>query len=402
MTTRCFLFESHPSTIARLLFVGSTLGFVRKDPASVGLSAYPDPFELPIADTARTALVSQDFYYYLRRNDIAPCRFFERLRHFVDRVILYDSNDRFSLSIGPEAFDYADLVIKFQGLYKDRDLYQYKVGALYPGYHWNDRGGGKLTYQYTPAQLDKLRLAFPMFLANVPEVRHRLRLRSRRKWPLPALLGFRAAEHVADRGLMAAAEMVKPTADIHHVGGLTHQARYEVATRLQDLKSRGLNAITSIPDYIDGTESTLDVFPWTRPVDLELRNRFAASLRERQLLRSDPLPRRAFVVSMLRHKYVFATTGYGEMTHRHAEAWRVGRAVICQDVSNVDILYPFVDNENVIFCRPDLSDLAGVVRKAADDEYDWRRIGRRGQEVWKAWAGAWRTMFKTSFEDLLQ
>lgn len=75
--------------------------------------------------------------------------------------------------------------------------------------------------------------------------------------------------------------------------------------------------------------------------------------------------------------------------------------MICQDVSHVDILYPFVDNENVIFCRPDLSDLADVVRKASDDDDDWRRIGRRGQEVWEAWGGAWRTMFKTSFEDLV-
>lgn len=71
---------------------------------------------------------------------------------------------------------------------------------------------------------------------------------------------------------------------------------------------------------------TLDVFPWTRPVDTDVRDRFAASLRGRHLLRPRPLPRGAFVASMLRHKYVFATTGYGELTFRHAEAWRVGRA----------------------------------------------------------------------------
>lgn len=400
MTTRCFLFETTANTIAQLFFVGTTLEFVRKDLVSIGLPAYPDPFALPLADTARTALVSQDFCYYLARHGIAAARFFACIRHVVDKVVLYDSNDRFALTIDPEPFDHADLVIKFQGLYKDRDLYQYKVGALYPGYHWGDRGGGTLPHRYSPAHLDKLRLSFPLFLANVPQVRNRRRIQWRGNGPTSALFGL--AERAIDRSLKIASRLVTPGADVHHVGGLTHQARYDVATQLQDLHSRGLNVITSVPDYINGTDYTLDVFPWTRPVDARVRERFAAALRERHLLRAGPMPKRAFIMSMLRHKYVFATAGYGELTYRHAEAWQVGRAVICQDLSGVEILYPFVDNTNVIFCRPDLHDVPDIVRRVQADEYDWRKIGRQGRAMWEAWGGAWQTMFKASFEDLVR
>ncbi len=399
MTTRCFLFETTPNTIARLFFAGTTLEFVRKDPASIGLPAYPDHFDLPSADTARTALVSQDFYYMAVHHGIPAARLFAGIRRFVDKVILYDSNDRFALSIDPEPFDHADLVVKFQGLYKDRDLYQYRVGALYPGYHWSDRGGGAVPRRYSSAHLDRLRLSFPLFLANVPQVRNRLRIRRRGKGPRSELSGL--AERAIDRCLARASRVVTPNADIHHVGALTHQARYDVAMRLQDLQSRGLNVITAVPDYINGTDFTLDVFPWTRPVDPEVRERFAAALRERHLLRAGALPKPAFIMSMLRHKYVFAVSGYGELTYRHAEGWQVGRALICQDVSDVEILYPFVDNQNVIFCRPDLHDLPTMVRKVQADEYDWRTIGRQGRTTWDAWSDAWPTMFKRSFEDLV-
>lgn len=60
-----------------------------------------------------------------------------------------------------------------------------------------------------------------------------------------------------------------------------------------------------------------------------------------------------------------------------------------------------VDQESVIFCRPDLEDVPDIVRKVKDDQYDWRAIGRRGRAVWDRWAGAWPAMFKASFEDVV-
>jgi hypothetical protein len=102
------------------------------------------------------------------------------------------------------------------------------------------------------------------------------------------------------------------------------------------------------------------------------------------------MSRTRYLLEMCRHRVSVAPTGYGELTFRHGEAWRTGTALVCQDVSHAEMMFPLEDRENVAFCRPDLSDLPSKVRELLADEPLRRRIARQGRATFTAWAARWR------------
>src|SRR6202022_3392316 len=98
-----------------------------------------------------------------------------------------------------------------------------------------------------------------------------------------------------------------------------------------------------------------------------------------------------YIQDMCRHRVVVAPTGYGELGQRHAWALRTGAALVCQDLSHVEMMFPLRDCENVGFCRHDLSDLRNLVGGLLDDDVLRCRIAHEGRRSFAAWARQWRT-----------
>ena len=67
-----------------------------------------------------------------------------------------------------------------------------------------------------------------------------------------------------------------------------------------------------------------------------------------------------------------------------------GAALVCEDLSHVEMTFPFADRENVAFCRPDLSDLPSAVEELVRDEDGRRRIAQEGRRTYTTWTARWR------------
>jgi hypothetical protein len=74
----------------------------------------------------------------------------------------------------------------------------------------------------------------------------------------------------------------------------------------------------------------------------------------------------------------------------HGEALMTGAALVCQDLSPVEMMFPFADRENAAFCRPDLSDLRSADQELVRDEDRRRRIAQEGRRTITAWTARWR------------
>jgi hypothetical protein len=87
---------------------------------------------------------------------------------------------------------------------------------------------------------------------------------------------------------------------------------------------------------------------------------------------------------------VVAPTGHGELTYRHAEALAAGSVLVCQNLDHAETMLPLEDRSNVLYCRPDLSDLRTVVAEALRDDRLREQVGGEGRRVYRAWARRWR------------
>ena len=111
-----------------------------------------------------------------------------------------------------------------------------------------------------------------------------------------------------------------------------------------------------------------------------------------------PVGRLRYLLELRLHQVAVAPTGHGELTYRHGEALMTGAALVCQDLSHVDTMFPFRNRENVAFCRPDLSDLRPTVTELLRDDDLRRRIGREGRRSYTAWAGRCREQLDEGIE----
>ncbi len=219
---------------------------------------------------------------------------------------------------------------------------------------------------YTSVDLEKLRLSVPCFMANLPAVRKLAREREARvlttvgRAPVRRHRTMRnVIEHAMGRFLLLGA-LRRRSRDVQCVVSLSHAQRIDAMRLLEGFSgTRGL-----ISRGADGAP-TLG--------ECEL---IAAS---KPYLRAQT-PRIAHLLDMTRHRIVVAPTGYGEITYRHAEALRAGAALVCQDLSHVEMMYPIQDGHNAVFCRPNLSNVKSVVQDLLDDDERRQRIARTGRE----------------------
>jgi glycosyltransferase involved in cell wall biosynthesis len=352
--------------------------------ATLGLPDAPNPFKLPLADSADAVLMSSYFYRWLKReHPDAIGRVFDRLERVASIVVGLDAADELALYFPPSAMERFTLVLKAMGVYRDRDLYNYEVGVLVPRGRWTEKIQPR-SERYSDEMLGKLRLSIPFFLRDAPAIRHAVRRRdtremlsvSRKISPLE-VKGREAVDRLLYRAL-ASTPISGRRQDVHCIATLTHVQRLEAVKRLSEFS--GSMGITGIPQNVLGTE-----YMYQLPAD------FRAHLeQETAPYLHPPVGRIRYQFSLARHKIGVAPTGYGELTYRHGEALRAGAALVCQSLAHVELMFPLDDGRNVVFCKPDLSDLAERVRELLADDERRVRIARTGREDFVNWQDQWR------------
>jgi hypothetical protein len=393
----------------------------------------PNPYRLAEHDEVDVILLCAEWCKWL--DATAPDKVptvIKRLRRRSRLVAAIDGHDGFSLALPPRWFDQVDIVLKGQGLFRDRDMYNHRVGPLF-GPTLLDGQLQRRSEQWSAGQLEKLRLAPPCFLHAHPDVRAAVRLIKPDFTRVTATL-----RTIADRCMEAigSAEraLVRPAHDMFFIGTLTSRQRYDLVMLMRELAISGDHRVSYVPPLIYGTsivEVTLPGLPHTdatRLVELEEASLRIAppssvapdmdmpytSTMPGVPVRSDPLERQAMIDQLekagaygahlnriafrrriLKHRAVVAPPGYGEFTFRHGEAMMSGRVLVCPDLSYVQTMFPFHDGENVVFCRPDFSDLPSVAHDLVSNEAEYRKIATGGRAAWREWTSNWPTILES-------
>ena len=368
------------------------IDFVTLDGPTMGLPDAPNPFRLPLADKADVVLMSAYFYRWLAASHPDRIGFvFDRLEDVALVVAGLDGVDEFALDFPPSAIERLTIVLKTNGLYKDRDLYNYRVGALVPGGRWTEKVERR-TETYSVDALEKLRLSTPLFMRVTLPVRRQARRREAQTMLFTSrhMTGNELrARHTAD-WLIDAALRRTPIRlrdrDVHCVMLLSHIQRLEAVERLGEFS--GTKGITSIPEGVAGAD-----YPFPLPADVRTQLE-----REVEPYLCRRVSRTRFQLSIARHRVGVAPTGYGEITYRHGEILQAGAALVCQSLEHVDMQFPFRDGHNVVYCRPDLTDLAERVRELLMDNERRLRIARNGRRDLLDWNARWREHFYDGIE----
>jgi hypothetical protein len=364
------------------------------DGPTMGLPRAPNPFGLPLADKADVVLVSAYFVRWLRWNH--PDKIgavFDRLERVATVIAGLDGVDEFALYFPPELMERFTLVLKTNGLYKDRDLYNYRVGTLAPGGRWTEKLE-PLGERYSDYALSKLRLSMHLFMrVTVPALRQERRreaktmLLASRRMTTRELIARYTSDSLVDATLSHMPLGLR-TQQVHCVGQLSHIQRLETVQRLVDFS--GAKGITSVPKNVAGIGFPV---PEDRHAQLE---------RQVEPYRFERLGRYRFQLSVARHKVGVAPTGYGEMTYRHGEVMRAGAALVCQSLEHVEMQFQFRDDENVVFCRPDLADLTERVRELLADDERRLRIAGAGRRYLLEWNARWHEHYFHGIEKPLR
>ncbi|HEX4735756.1 MAG TPA: hypothetical protein VH247_15205, partial [Thermoleophilaceae bacterium] len=156
---RCALLAGHEfDWAAAVSLVCPGLEFLALDGRLLGLKDAPNPFDLPLEDKADAILVASSWYDWLEAHheDRVP-EVMTKLEGCADVVLGFDGVDQLGLGLPPRAVERLAAVIKVQGVYKDRDLYNYAVGARYPGANWTEKRC-PFEERYRSEDLEKVRL----------------------------------------------------------------------------------------------------------------------------------------------------------------------------------------------------------------------------------------------------
>ena len=398
---RCAVLTTHRyDYAAAITLVCPGLECVALPAAATGLAEAHNPYALPVDDRAEAILVDRSWYKWLgeQHRDRIPA-VMAKLERKADVVIGMDGSDEFELGFPPEAIDRFATVIKFQGLYRDRDLHNYLVGLWDPGANWT-RKERRRSPAYRSDQLEKLRLSVPCFMLDLPAVRRANRRRESgaaagtigRRMSAPERIGRNAVEGLIPPALTMAGAPPR-SHDVHLMASLTHVQRLDALDLLAGFSGR--RGIVQKPGTLGTTlelvAGTGRNYPLPDAVRQELRVRV-------EPYACDPLGRLRFLLDLCRHKVGVAPTGFGEITNRHREVLACGAALVCQDLSHVEIMFPFRDRENVVFCRPDLSDLRPKVEELLADDEQRKRIAREGKRTLTDWSSRWREHLDAGIE----
>jgi hypothetical protein len=352
------------------------------EPSRLGLAQAPNPFGLAPVERADVALVSTAWYQWLATRH--PARIdavFRALERHAKAIVGIESNDELQLGLPPAGLRRMACLIKGTGLYRDRELYNYEVGPRFPGALWTERLRPRES-RYEARELEKLRISIPCFLWVAPGARRRLRAR-REEQTCAERLARGGAETLLGPALAVAGRGPRPHA-VHCVGSLSHVQRLEALRLLEGLD--GHRGLTGIPERVSGLPGG-EPFWHGEPLTGEMQRDLTQAARP--YMRSG-VGRVSYQLDLCRHQVVVAPSGHGELTYRHAEALAAGAVLICQDLAHAELMFPFEDRANVLYCRPDLSDLRTIVAEALHDDRLRARVGGAGRRAYHAWARRWR------------
>jgi hypothetical protein len=344
---------------------------------TLGLSEAPNPFSLPLVERADVTLVDTRWFKWLQAwGDGTLDAVFRRLERASDAVVGVEAYDTFRLGAPPEMLDRCAGIVKAQGIYRDRALYNYDVGPYFPWRDWTGKTRPSRR-RYSDAQLGRLHLSLPCFVGVDPAMRALFRSVRRDLSPFQARARS-LAERVA-AGFEGTLNRRRDIAASCFVGAASHLQRIEAVEALTGGSRPGRFGITGVPEYVFGAKER-GTIALSAPERAALVKRLSD-----QGLMTPARPRLTMMRELRRVGTVVAPTGYGELTFRHAEAWRAGAALVCQDLSHAEIMYPLEDGVNVRYCRPDLSDLVATVESLAGDPAARRRVATAGEATWRSW-----------------
>ena len=120
-----------------LLLASDGMEFCLPSASVLGLEELPNPFALPPRDSANVTVVSNIWLRWLDQQwPEQSATIIERLCSRFGPLVGLDSGDDFGLNLTPEDLQLVEVVLKPQGVYKDRDLYNYLCSAWRPGNDW--------------------------------------------------------------------------------------------------------------------------------------------------------------------------------------------------------------------------------------------------------------------------
>lgn len=386
---KCALLTHYRYWPGEVLLACPGIELVALNPSVIGLPNDENPFGLPEDDRADVALVTAWWHRWLigLHPDRAD-RVMRAIERRADVLVGLDGPDQFALTFPPSALRRFEVVLKFQGIYHDRDLYNYVVGPQFAGANWTEKLRPRRS-RYHSADLEKLRLSVPCYMTEFPAIRRRTRARETRTMGMAGRRMSRVERLARDlgEGLLASAMGVASehlrTLDVHCLTGLSHVQRIEAMRLLEGFSgTRGIAPTQgAAPALVSGTEYGGAALP--SDVARELADSASPFSRTQ-------VGRFRFLLALRRHRVAVAPTGYGELGNRHGLALLSGAALVCQDLSHVGMMLPLTDGENVAFCRPDLSDLRSTIEELLSDDGLRMRIAQAGRRSYMDWAHNWR------------
>lgn len=349
-----------------------------------------DPLGLEEEQAPDAILLTPQWYLQAAASGADVAALWRRLESHCPFIVGLDGHDSFRLWLPADVMDRLAVVLKAQGVYRDRELYNFDVGAIFtPG---PDGGLVRSRRAFSARNLDKVRLSLPCFVANVPWMRAMAR-RQVYRMSYAQRLGRRLGDLAIEADARILGALLPRAGLIHCLVTITHVARVDILERLLEAEVAGCYGGVVADSRIGGAlpagspasdECDADGFFGKRFSDGELLG-LARRLEGRGLLRTG-IGRFRFSHSVLRQAAVLAPPGYGELTTRHADAWTHRRALICPSLAHVDTMFPFADRENVLFCREDMRDVVAILREIEAGGVDAAAIGRMGGTDWRRWS----------------
>ncbi|RED99551.1 hypothetical protein [Marinoscillum furvescens] len=348
-----------------------------------------NPYHLEPADQVDIVYIaSHSFRYILKTSTKNEQAVVDMIRKYCNQVILIDGWDSFDLSVEPQTVELVDKVLKTNGVYRDMDLYNWKVGCDYPGVNWTQKITPK-SYTYSPTQLNKVHLAYPCFLGILPGVRNKLRWIKTNNAILKNSFRF-TVESLFDLLRKKMLVNLKPNELLHFLGDLGHYQRYELLRLLTENNIAGKYGVFRVLRRIAGTPNWRDM-----ELDESKYNEIVTFLQSNDLI-MEKKNRILYLLEQLNYWVSLSPTGFGELCFRHGEALSLKRLLICQDLSHVKIRFPFENGKNVIYTDPGFENLLEIVSAIQKDPEKYDPIRQSGFDAWNDWVKDYQNVLTKS------
>jgi len=359
------------------------------DTGALGLPGCPPLYDLPSVTEGSAVVIEAAWLHSLVQQGVdLPSQVFQPLRARFDRIIGVEHANSVQLHLRHEILEQLDVLLKNGGIYHDRELYNYDVGVGSAEGNWTSKVQAK-QQRHPDVSLARIRRCLTCLVSLNPNFRALVRplyCRSRAR-RLAVTFGERLVSLLPRPALGSR----PPRLTAHFYGSLTHVQRAEAVRRLKKSRLQWQGGITGVNRQLAGREGRL-----IETLAAEERERMQGDL-EREGLIAPPQPKPAYYRSIQESKAVISLVGHGEICFRMAEAWQSRRILVCQDLSHVDTGYPFRPGENVVFCRPDLSDLVDILDDIESNYPRYRDIGEQGYQDWLGWCRNTQEMIAGAF-----